>query len=240
MTRDYRVKRSSLTDQVSDSLERYIRENGLRPGDDLPTEMELTRMFGVSRTVIREGLSAAAALGLIEAETGRRSRVAELSGQALDGFFAQALRLNGDATVELLEVRSALEIFGARRAAEAPDPDDLEGLRSHLQAMEEALAQGRLEAFVDADVEFHLTLTAMSRNEILLHLNRSLRFSTRRSIVSGLKARTADPEIEAIQIVHAEIYEAVRRADPPAAAAAMSQHFDLAIAALRGSGSDET
>jgi GntR family transcriptional repressor for pyruvate dehydrogenase complex len=230
---DYRVKRASLTEQVSHQLLRYIEEHDLRPGDELPTEMELTQMFGVSRTVIREGLSAAAALGLIVAETGRRSRVAELSPQALDGFFTNALRLNSDAVADLLEVREALETFGVRFAARDPQPIRLEELAGHLKAMDKALGKNQQDAFVDADVEFHLTLVGMSGNEILLHLIGALRSSTRETIASGLKARGSKLSLAAIQEVHLKIFEAVKRGDPEAAAAAMTEHFELALAAVR-------
>src|SRR5690606_972708 len=52
---DYRIKRASLTKEVSHQLQRYIEDRGLKPGDELPTELELTQMFGVSRTVIPRG-----------------------------------------------------------------------------------------------------------------------------------------------------------------------------------------
>ena len=233
MTGDYRIKRASLTEQVADLLERYIEENDLRPGDELPTEMDLSRLFGVSRTVIREGLSAAGALGLIEAETGRRSRVSGLRGNALDGFFSSALRLRSGAVIELLEVRAALELYGIRLTVEAPEEADLERLEEDLATMDEALREGDPERFVTADVEFHTTLVEMSGNEILLHLIRALRNATRQSIERGLQARTSLPDLEEIQQVHAEIVQAVKRSDAGAASAAVAKHFELAIAAVR-------
>ncbi|MEX2542889.1 MAG: FadR/GntR family transcriptional regulator [Trueperaceae bacterium] len=233
MTTGYKVERASLTEQVSHLLQRYIEEHDLRPGDELPTEMELTQMFGVSRTVIREGLSAASALGLIVAETGRRSRVAELSPRVLDRFFTNALRLNTGAVAELLEVREALETFGVTLAARNPEPSRLEELAGHLWAMDQALREDRQDAFVEADIEFHLTLVEMSGNEILRHLIGALRSSTRQTIASGLQARGSNLSLAAIQEVHVKIFDTVMRGEPEAAAAAMTEHFELAIAAVR-------
>ncbi len=39
---------------VRDALDRYIRQNGLKPGDRLPSELVLTKLFGVSRPTLRE------------------------------------------------------------------------------------------------------------------------------------------------------------------------------------------
>jgi GntR family transcriptional repressor for pyruvate dehydrogenase complex len=233
MAADYRVKRASLTEQVSHQLQRYIEEHDLQPGDELPTEMELTQMFGVSRTVIREGLSAASALGLIVAETGRRSRVARLSGQVLDNFFTNALRLSTGAVAELLEVREALETFGVRLAAQNPDPERLAELRDHLRRMDLALKENDRDDFVDADVDFHVALVGMSGNEILLHLIGALRSSTRETIASGLQARGSKLSLAAIQDVHQKVFDAVSNGAPEAAAAAMTEHFELAIQAVR-------
>lgn len=233
MAGSYKVKRASLTDQVSHHLVRYVEEHGLQPGDPLPTEAEFAAMFGVSRTVIREGLSAAAALGLIVADPGRRSRVAPLSGQVLDNYFANALRLNQGAVVELLEVREALETFGARLAAREQRGAGLEDVRRHLGRMDAALKANDQEAFVDADVDFHLALTALSGNEVLLHLIGALRTATRQTIATGLAARGSQLSLRAIQAVHVEILDAIEANDPDAAARAMTEHFTLAIAAVR-------
>lgn len=230
---EYRIKRASLTEQVSHQLQRYIEDRRLKPGDELPTEHELTQMFGVSRTVIREGLSTIAALGLIETETGKRSRVAKLSGHLLDNFFTNAMRLNEDAVAQLLELRAALEIYGVRLAAEKATRAQMDELAVQLSEMDAALKGGDQERFIEADVEFHVQLSEMTGNEVLSHLIRSLRSSTRETIASGLAARGSTLDLAAIQDVHGEITEAVGAHRPSEAAAAMERHFDLAIEAVR-------
>ena len=47
---------ATLPEQVRDRLLQAIAERGLRPGDQLPTEAEVTAMFGVSRSTVREAL----------------------------------------------------------------------------------------------------------------------------------------------------------------------------------------
>lgn len=64
------LKRTNLTSQVAESVRSYITDNGLRPGDRLPAERELTEMLGVSRNILREALKGLAAIGLIEARQG--------------------------------------------------------------------------------------------------------------------------------------------------------------------------
>lgn len=235
---ELKAKRTSLTEQVIELLQRYIEETDLQPGDVLPTEMELMETFGVSRTVIREGLRAAAAVGLVDTQSGRRTRVAGLSGEVLSHFFNNAVRLDAQAVTQLLEVREALETYAAHLAANACSSEQLQQLQRHLERMADALQRDDREAFVDADVAFHHQLARMSGNAILLHLLHALRSVTRQSISSGLSARRERQALNLVQDLHREIYAAVEAQDATRAEHAMRRHFREAIAALR-SESDE-
>jgi len=62
--------------QIRDILHRQILELPLHPGSSLPTEEELQKQFGVSRSVVRQALSGLADLGLIRRQRGRGSVVA--------------------------------------------------------------------------------------------------------------------------------------------------------------------
>jgi GntR family transcriptional regulator len=62
--------------QIRDILHRQIEDLALPPGASLPTEEELQRQFGVSRSVVRQALSGLADLGLIRRQRGRGSVVA--------------------------------------------------------------------------------------------------------------------------------------------------------------------
>ncbi|WP_285313974.1 GntR family transcriptional regulator [Pseudarthrobacter sp. fls2-241-R2A-168] len=62
--------------QIRDILHRQIVDLALSPGASLPTEEELQRQFGVSRSVVRQALSGLSDLGLIRRQRGRGSVVA--------------------------------------------------------------------------------------------------------------------------------------------------------------------
>lgn len=62
--------------QIRDILHRQILERPLLPGSPLPTEDELQKQFGVSRSVVRQALSGLSDLGLIRRQRGRGSVVA--------------------------------------------------------------------------------------------------------------------------------------------------------------------
>jgi GntR family transcriptional regulator len=76
MNRLNREAGGPLHAQIRDILHRQILELPLQPGSSLPTEEELQKQFGVSRSVVRQALSGLADLGLVRRQRGRGSVVA--------------------------------------------------------------------------------------------------------------------------------------------------------------------
>lgn len=66
-----------LYEQIRRDLEQQIRSGALKPGDQLPSEAELQKMYSVSRTPIRQALDALETAGLIYRAQGRGSFVRE-------------------------------------------------------------------------------------------------------------------------------------------------------------------
>ena len=50
-------RNTTLVDSVEESLIRFFKEKGLRPGSSIPNEIELAASLGVGRPVLREALS---------------------------------------------------------------------------------------------------------------------------------------------------------------------------------------
>lgn len=62
--------RRPLALQVRDEIRDLIDREGLRPGDQLPTEVEVANRFGVARTTVREALKLLEQGGLIDVRHG--------------------------------------------------------------------------------------------------------------------------------------------------------------------------
>ncbi|MGL6181158.1 MAG: GntR family transcriptional regulator, partial [Aestuariivirga sp.] len=70
------LKRSRLFEQIAEILEQRIRSQLSAPGDELPSERDLMKEFGVGRTAVREALFHLQRMGLVELRPGARARVA--------------------------------------------------------------------------------------------------------------------------------------------------------------------
>ena len=100
----------TLVDQVEERVIDYIKENGFRPGDSLPSEVELAESLGVARSVLREALSRFKMMGMVESRTKRGMVMTEPS--ILGGMkrVVNPLWLTDESLMEILELRVALEI----------------------------------------------------------------------------------------------------------------------------------
>ena len=65
-----KVTRTSVVKEIVASVLKMVKKGSLKVGDALPTESELSEMFGVGRSSVREALSALQAMDIIEKRQG--------------------------------------------------------------------------------------------------------------------------------------------------------------------------
>jgi DNA-binding FadR family transcriptional regulator len=107
----HKIRRKRLSEELTAQLRKYIIDNGLKPGDPLPTENEMVERFGVSHTVVREATKALDFLGIIDAAPRRGMIVDEFNFQRVSEYFGFHFALCDYPKDELLGSRAAIE-FG--------------------------------------------------------------------------------------------------------------------------------
>lgn len=71
------IKKQSLADIVCEQLQQKIETGAYNPGDKLPIEPVLMKMFGVGRSSIREAVKMLVNMGLVEVKQGAGTFVVE-------------------------------------------------------------------------------------------------------------------------------------------------------------------
>jgi GntR family transcriptional regulator, transcriptional repressor for pyruvate dehydrogenase complex len=218
----YKVVRSSrLYEQIVQQVEESIQKGALKTGDKLPPERELAEQFGVSRTAVREAVKALREKGFVEAYPGRGTFIMETS--------AHPIRLSLDRMVKagqaegsryLTEVREMMEPEIAALAAERADGEDLAAMRESFEVMENAKRDP--EAFIEADLDFHLALAEAAANPIILSLIDSI-VGLLREQRMGIFQVEGGPQRG--QYHHKKILDAVEHRDAAGAREAMKAHM---------------
>jgi DNA-binding FadR family transcriptional regulator len=209
-----------LVHEASGKLRRFILDG--RAGRDgvLPSEPELTRMMGVSRTVLREAMRHLEAQGLVTVAHGKRSRVRPADPRAsIESLEAYFVRMP-DAMRHVLEARLPLEAEVAVLAARRRTPET-------IGALEKAVADQRrarsLEARVEADLRFHRILAESTGNPVFI-----LWLETMGALLKESRYRTIGRHgVKGAVESHQAILAAVKRGNARAARSAMVRHFKV-------------
>jgi DNA-binding FadR family transcriptional regulator len=184
-----------------------------------PTEAELAKQHGVSRSVTREAVKMLTAKGLLSARP-RRGTIVQPSG-SWNLFDTDVLRwlLERKFSVDLLrhfnQLRVAIEPEAAALAAIHAGPKEREAIGAGLKRME--AAENGLDDTLEADIAFHVAILKASGNPFYVQfqdvvataLRTSIQFTNR---IKGRSANVAD---------HAAVKDAIMKRRAEAAREAM-------------------
>jgi GntR family transcriptional regulator, transcriptional repressor for pyruvate dehydrogenase complex len=211
--------------QVADQLRSLILSGELQPGSRLPNETDLSNLFGVSRSTVREALRVLSSQGMLSTTrgVGGGSFVAHPDPEQITRYLETSLGLlSGTDEVsvrELTEVREMLEVPATALAAVRRSDDDLRALRVILER--EQAVHASSDGY-EEHRQFHQMILQASGNALLPVLTRPL-FVTLRT--RFLRDQAPAPFWDEVENDHAAIYERIADGDADAAADAMRDHL---------------
>ena len=212
-------KEDKLYIQTFREIRSYIIRHELKPGDLLPTELEMSQMLGVSRNVLREAIKSMELMGMVQACPGRGTEVKEFS---LDFVFQNVLFFNvggEDKPVhEMFGIRRMLELSYMRQAFYVLSEEDIQALRDCVRRMHES-ADDDL-AFTCADRDFHMTLFRPLGNGVLNSLMEAIW-----AVDEGFELEKKSPHLVSSIPKHEAIVDVLAAYDYRAFARAMEIHF---------------
>lgn len=220
-----------LHTRVAESIEAFIDENNLRPGDQLPSEAELCNLSGVSRVVVRSALSQLAGRGVVKISSGRRARVGALDPDVLTTLVQHGVATSQFTVDKVLEVRVGVEVAACRLAATRRTEEQVEALRSICGLMEQSI--DNIEEFVEHDFAFHMKIAEATDNPLYTYITQPLSMSIKASIAEGRERQSGGEDLARIQKCHQAVMDAIAAQDPDAAADAMTKHFEVAASAIK-------
>jgi GntR family transcriptional regulator, transcriptional repressor for pyruvate dehydrogenase complex len=213
------VRRSRLYEEVVERLRELIDVQGLRPGDRLMSERELAERLGVSRTSVRQALTALEVTGLVDIRHGGGVFLARAPDDVLPSL-ATELASSYEQLPAVIEVREAIETQTARLAARRRTGDDLRAMREALEAMAAAVESAGDTA--TADAHFHTAIVGAARNPLLARLWADLSDPIDQTRRASLARPGRPPRSLA---AHRSILEAIEEGDEDAAAQRMREHL---------------
>ncbi len=215
---------------IAKRLLEIFTSGAIEAGTRLPPERQLAATLEVGRSAVREALAALEILGIVDVRPGSGTYLRGNASELLPQTLSWGLMIGEPKTLELIEVRGALEIYAARLAATRMTDDELVSLGQRVDEMRASV--GDFKRFVEADLQFHLELARSTDNGVLLDLLQSIRSLLRVWVDRAVQdTRHAEDAIRE----HAAVHAAIATRDPDAAASAMAVHMNTAGRRLAGS-----
>lgn len=218
-------RRPKLSERIVASIREQISAGRYEPGSRLPTESQLTQLFGVSRTVVREAVASLAADGLVEPRQGAGVFVRETPTTTF-GTISLDIGNKISHALNVLEVRMGIEIESAGLAAVRRNNAQQAAIQEAFFEFDQLLSKG--EATGRTDFEFHRAIAAATNNPFYVEVLDAL--GTRAipcDITSpwGTDSTLTKEYQEGLQSEHLEILRAISAGDPDRARNAMRHHL---------------
>lgn len=202
-----------LRDVVFNTLRQAILRGELQPGERL-LEIHLADKLGVSRTPIREAIRKLELDGLVIMIPRKGAVVAEITEKSLR---------------DVLEVRKALEELAVKLACKKIKDEEIDELKRATKEFEDALKDGDITVYAEADVKFHDIIYRTTDNQRLIQLLYNLREQMYRYRVEYLKR---DDSHEKLLEEHQYIVDMLEKRDEKCAMEAICRHIDNQVTAV--------
>lgn len=221
-----KISPRKISDEIIEQFKEMLSKGELKPGDELPSERELSEMIGVSRPPLREALNALQTMGFIDIRP--RSRIVVRS--VAEAFLADPVSIliaeDMEKIFELLEIRRAMESWVAYNAAKRASKEDTAKIAKIIETDQENFRQKRDDAKTDAD--FHVSIAQATGSTIFSHLMASCyQVLWNTQIVSRETLFKKEANRELIVSQHLKIFQAIQARDAEAASREAGRHIDF-------------
>ena len=216
------IQAERLYAKIVEQIQRRILAGELKVGDHLPPERELAEQFQVSRTAVREAVKALSEKGLVQVFPGKGTFITNGTSQAVRQSLGMLMKIGqAGGTRDLVEVRYIFEPEIAALAAQRASEEHIAAMQEAVRVMDSALENA--DAYIEADLDFHLALAEASQNLIILTLIDSFVDLLREQRIRIFHVEGGP---QRGQFHHKRILEAIIHHDPEAARAEMRTHLE--------------
>jgi GntR family transcriptional regulator, transcriptional repressor for pyruvate dehydrogenase complex len=214
-------KSENLTSQVFEQLKDQIITGKWKPGFKIPSENKLVEILNVSRITIREALQALVVLDLLEKKRGQGTFVKNSFTESFISSLLPLIQFDRSQAVYMHEYRKIVEIGSIELVVERASAADIQRLKDILEEMKK-YQENHLEKFALADLNFHLALSQITKNPIIIRANFVIKDFFRNHMVKIVEAMGTEPGL----YYHEKMIQAIENKDKKEARQLMKKHLE--------------
>jgi GntR family transcriptional repressor for pyruvate dehydrogenase complex len=159
----------SVVSTVIDRITGAILAGELKPGSKIPTEMELTTLFGVGRNSVREAIKVLVYMGVLQIRRSEGTFVQEGFSDKMLNPLLYGLMLENHSSQSLIELRRIFEYGSLQLAVQQGTQDDIANIVKACDGFLLILRKNPVSAgeVLEADLRFHRFIDVATHNPLV-------------------------------------------------------------------------
>ena len=206
------IDNTSVVQQVIDRLTYAMIYKELRPGDKLPTEMELAASFGVGRNSIREAIKILVSFGVLDIRRPEGTFVANgFSDKMINPLLYGIILDQSDSIDSLKELREWVDLGILELAMEKAEPEDIFQLEEQLNKLLTEIGSGDAHKIFIADDEFHEAISTAAHNSLLGQIAKLVRTLTSEMRMTTIRNMIKLGKSKELEKAHQDLFNIIER-----------------------------
>ena len=213
---NHKINSRSVVQQTMDYITDSIIRKELLPGDQIPTEAQLTEILGVSRNTVREAIKILIYMGVLEIRRPEGTFVCSGFSEPLIDPMLYGIILNqGDSYDDLMDLREMMETGVMRLVIHRASDEDIEKIHPALLHLKEACLTEKpdLEEVFRRDDAFHVAVNELGGNEMVNKISNTVRMLTHAMRYDSVKHMLDSGRAEELYRAHERIYRILKNRD---------------------------
>lgn len=210
------IANESMIDRIIDRLVGMIVAGDYRPGDQIPTENELSALLGVGRNSVREAIKVLIYLGVLEIRRAEGTFVCEKSSDKMLNPLLFGLILEDDSSNDILELRRIFDMGILELALSKMTPKKLSCIEEKFNALMLLMNMPNPDPvkLLEADLAFHSSIEESVGNKLVSHVSSVIIKLTYLSRKKALQRNSESPEKKQLSVNrHRAIFDALKNKD---------------------------
>jgi GntR family transcriptional repressor for pyruvate dehydrogenase complex len=221
---------------VAKQIVDLISDGSLKPGDKLPSEQKMTKLFGISRISLREAMKLLEAKGYIQS-LDRRGKFIMLPDENTKSPIEGLIAVDPEKIWDLLNVRRFLDSEAAFCACKRATKDDLAALKKVCDKAVNLGVDDILHNIKEGGklyTEFFDLISQLTRNSVFIYLRKSINTILLDAFPYSRKKLSLIEGSSRMIMEHLfSIHDALENKDPEAAKQGVIAHIDYIEKSLK-------
>ena len=158
----------SVVHLVVERIKQALLKKELKPGDYLPSETELTKSLGISKSSVREAIKMLQAMGIVEVRRGQGTIISKQPGPDYINTLLFQLIVEDSDPRHIVDLRTMFETACTLMAMAHATEDDIAQIKETITGLEKTINNGLPS--IEKDFEFHLAILNSTHNPLVIML----------------------------------------------------------------------